>query len=303
MCTDLIVIVGATAVGKTAATIHIARELGCPVINADSRQLYASMHIGTASPTTEQLAVAKHYFVGTLPHPTCYYSAAQFETDAMHLLTNEIHGPAILSGGSMLYIDAVCKGIDDIPTITDEIRTKMKQRMETEGLEALVSELRTLDPEYASIADLNNPKRVIHALEICHQTGGTYTSLRTNPRKERPFRIVKIGLERDRNELYERINKRVDDMMKEGLLDEVRSLVPYKNENSLNTVGYKELFAYLNGDCTLNFAIEKIKRNTRVYSKKQMTWFKHDDSIHWFHPDNINEIMSFISQQCSNLTL
>ena len=200
----------------------------------------------------------------------------------------------------MMYVDAVCKGIDDIPTVDTDTRAFMMERYEQEGLEPLCAELRLLDPEYYRIVDLKNPKRVIHALEICHMTGRTYTSYRTQSCKERPFRIVKIGLRREREELYERINRRVEIMMEDGLLDEVRSVLPYRHLNSLNTVGYKELFMYLDGEWTLDFAIEKIKQNSRIYSRKQMTWFKRDTEIHWFHPDDTSDIMDFVKQEVIN---
>lgn len=202
-----------------------------------------------------------------------------------------------MTGGSMMYVDAVCKGIDDIPTVDKETRELMIHRYETEGLEALCAELRLLDPEYYRIVDLKNPKRVIHALEICYMTGKTYTSFRTRTQKERPFRIVKVGLTRDREELYQRINQRVDEMMKEGLLEEAKRVYPYKHLNSLNTVGYKEIFKYLDGEWDLPFAIEKIKQNSRIYSRKQMTWFKRDTEITWFHPEQKEEVLQFLDSQ------
>ena len=196
-----------------------------------------------------------------------------------------------------MYIDAVCKGIDDIPTVDDITRRTLLDRYEQEGLEPLVDELRLLDPEYYRIVDLKNPKRVIHALEICYMTGRTYTSFRTQTAKERPFRIIKIGLRREREELYERINRRVDQMVADGLIDEARRVYPYRHLNSLNTVGYKELFAHFDGDCTLEFAIEKIKQNSRIYSRKQMTWFRRDESIRWFHPDEVDDIIAYLNEQ------
>ena len=200
----------------------------------------------------------------------------------------------MLTGGSMMYVDAVCKGIDDIPTVDAETRQLMLQRYETEGLEPLCAELKLIDPEYYRIVDLKNPKRVIHALEICYMTGRTYTSFRTRSAKERPFHILKIGLTRPREELYERINRRVDQMMAEGLLDEARRVYPHKTYNSLNTVGYKELFKYFDGEWSLDFAIEKIKQNSRIYSRKQMTWFKRDADIRWFHPEQETEILTYL---------
>lgn len=293
----LFVLLGPTAVGKTALSIKIAKLLGSPIINCDSRQIYKDMSIGTAAPTEEQLAEVKHYFVKILELQQ-YYSAAQYEEDAINLIgqLSSTHNNLLLSGGSMMYIDAVCNGIDDIPTVAPEIREELKERLHTEGLEKLRNELRLLDPEYYNIVDLKNPKRIVHALEICYTSGKTYTSFRIRKKKERPFQIIKIGLRRERNELFERINKRVDMMMEEGWLEETKSLYPHRQLNALNTVGYKELFKYFDGTWELDFAIEKIKKNTRDYAKKQMTWFAHDEDIHWFSPDNEKEILDFISQ-------
>ena len=203
------------------------------------------------------------------------------------------HNTVLLTGGSMMYVDAACKGIDDIPTVDADTRQLMLHKYETEGLERLCAELKLLDPEYYKIVDLKNPKRVVHALEICYMTGKTYTSFRTQQKKERPFRIIKIGLTRDREELYERINCRVDQMVEEGLVEEARMVYPHKSLNSLNTVGYKEIFKYLDGEWTLPFAIEKIKQNSRIYSRKQMTWFKRDEEIRWFHPEQEREILEY----------
>ena len=276
--------------------MRIAEHFNTEIVSADSRQLFAELKIGTAAPTPEQLARVPHHLVGTL-HLTDYYSAAQYETDAMEILAELFtrHHTVVLTGGSMMYVDAICKGIDDIPTVDAETRALMLQKYEEEGLEQLCSELRLLDPDYYRKVDLKNPKRVIHALEICYMTGRTYTSFRTQSKKERPFRIIKVGLTRDREELYDRINRRVDMMMEEGLLEEVRSVLPYRKQNSLNTVGYKELFNYLDGAWELPFAIEKIKQNSRIYSRKQMTWFKRDADIRWFHPEQETEILSYLS--------
>ena len=281
--------------GKTELSLSLAEELNTCIISADSRQLYADLKIGTAAPTTSQLSRVKHYFVGTLSL-TDYYSAAQYEAEVMQLLDSlfSSHHTILLTGGSMMYIDAVCNGIDDIPTVDAETRQLMRHRYETEGLEQLCSELRLLDPEYYRIADLKNAKRIVHALEICYMTGRTYTSFRTQTKKQRPFDIVKIGLKRDREELYERINRRVDQMMTDGLLTEARQVYPYRQSNSLNTVGYKELFKYLDGEWTLDFAVEKIKQNSRIYSRKQMTWFKRDPDIRWFHPDETTAIKQYL---------
>ncbi|MDN0071040.1 tRNA (adenosine(37)-N6)-dimethylallyltransferase MiaA [Bacteroides caecigallinarum] len=294
----LIVLIGPTGVGKTDLSIKIADKYGSPIISADSRQLYSDLKIGTAAPTEEYLKRVKHYFVGTLKL-TDYYSAAQYESEVISLLEElfKRNNTILLTGGSMMYIDAICKGIDDIPTVDSETRQMMMEKYEKEGLDRLCAELKLLDPEYYSTVDLKNPKRVIHALEICYMTGKTYTSFRTGNKKQRPFDIIKIGLCRDREELYERINKRVDIMIKEGLVDEVKSVYEYRNLNSLNTVGYKEIIQYLEGKCTLEFAIEKIKQNSRIYSRKQMTWFKRDNDITWFHPDKEEEIMEFIESK------
>ncbi len=294
----LFVLIGPTGVGKTELSLSIAEMLGCDIVSADSRQMYADLKIGTAAPTSKELARVRHHFVGQLAL-TDYYSAARYEEEAIECLSKLFtqNDYALLTGGSMMYVDAVCKGIDDIPTVDTETRSFMMERYEKEGLETLCAELRLLDPEYYRTVDLKNPKRVIHALEICHMTGRTYTSYRTQTCKERPFRIVKIGLRREREELYERINRRVEVMMKQGLLEEVKSVLPYRHLNSLNTVGYKELFMYLDGEWTLDFAIEKIKQNSRIYSRKQMTWFKRDTEIHWFHPDETERIIHFVETQ------
>ncbi len=293
----LIVITGPTAVGKTALCLDIAQHYGIPIINADSRQIYKELQIGTASPTAEQLSQVKHYFVGTLSLND-YYSASLFEQQVLEILDSEFreHDYALMTGGSMMYIDAVCNGIDDIPTVDDETREKLKSRLANEGLESLVEELRKLDPEYYEIVDKLNPRRVVHGLEICLMTGKTYTSFRKREKKQRPFRIIKIGLNRDREELYNRINQRVDQMMNDGLLKEAQQLYPMRQMNALNTVGYKELFTYLDGIWSLEEAIERIKGNTRRYARKQLTWYKKDEQIRWFHPDDKDNIISYISQ-------
>lgn len=294
----LIVLIGPTGVGKTELSLRLAEYFHTCIVSCDSRQLYADLKIGTAAPTEPQLAHVPHHFIGTL-QLTDYYSAAQYESEAIDLLNRlfETHSTVILTGGSMMYVDAICKGIDDIPTVDAETRQLMLQKYEQEGLEHLCAELKLLDPEYYKIVDLKNPKRVIHALEICYMTGKTYTSFRTQQKKERPFRIIKIGLKREREELYERINLRVDQMMEEGLEEEARNVYPYRHLNALNTVGYKELFKYFDGEWTLPFAVEKIKQNSRIYSRKQMTWFKRDEEIHWFHPDEEAEILQTILRE------
>ena len=294
----LVVLLGPTGVGKTEVALQIAEHLQSPIINADSRQLFAEIPIGTAAPTKEQQERVKHYFVGTL-HLTDYYSAAKYEEDVLQLLNQLFNHQqmALLSGGSMMYIDAVCQGIDDIPTVDEATRKLMKRKLETEGLDALVEELKVLDPEHYKIVDLHNPRRVVHALEICYMTGNTYSSYRTNTKKIRPFNIVKIGLNRPREEMYERINNRVLKMMKQGLIEEAKAVYPQKGLNALNTVGYKELFAYFDGDISLDDAILKIQSNTRQYMRKQVTWFKRDNEIKWFSPTNIEEIINYIDDQ------
>lgn len=294
----LIVLIGPTGVGKTELSLKIAEACNTEIISSDSRQLYADLKIGTAAPTDEQLARVRHHFVGTL-QLTDYYSAARYEEEVIKKLDElfRTHTAVLMTGGSMMYIDAVCKGIDDIPTIDNETRKLMLERYEKEGLEQLCAELKLLDPEYYTQVDTKNPKRVIHALEVCYMTGKTYTSFRTRSQKQRSFHILKIGLKREREELYDRINRRVDLMMEEGLLEEARAVYPYRHLNSLNTVGYKELFKYFDGEWELPFAIEKIKQNSRIYSRKQMTWFKRDTDIAWFHPNQETEILAYIKQQ------
>lgn len=291
----LLVLIGPTGVGKTELSLRLAEHFSTCIISADSRQLYANLKIGTAAPTAEQLRRVKHYFVGTLSL-TDYYSAAQYESEVMNRLEKEFkkHDTVVLTGGSMMYVDAVCKGIDDIPTVDNETRQLMLKKYEEQGLEELCAELRVMDPEYYKIVDLKNPKRVIHALEICYMTGKTYTSFRTQQKKERPFRIIKIGLTREREELYERINRRVLQMIDDGLVEEAQRVLPHRLLNSLNTVGYKEIFNYLDGKWSMDFAIEKIQQNTRIYSRKQMTWFRRDTEIRWFHPNQESEILEYI---------
>lgn len=284
----LVVILGPTGVGKTELCIDIARQLNTPIINADSRQVFRELPVGTAAPTAEQQGRVRHYFVGSLS-VTDYYSASMFECDVMTLLEElfRTHDTVLMSGGSMMYIDAVCNGIDDIPTVDEDTRASVKARFEQEGLEPLLTELEELDPEYFKIVDRKNHKRVVHALEICLSTGRTYTSFRTNVRKTRPFDILKIGLNRERSELYKRIDLRVEQMLTAGLVDEARQVYKYKGLNALNTVGYKELFCFFDGLCTLDEAVSKIKYNTHKYCRKQLTWFKRDPAVHWFTPEEI----------------
>jgi tRNA dimethylallyltransferase len=278
--------------------MDLAKHFNIPIINADSRQIYRELKIGTARPSNKQMSEVKHYFVGTLGMDD-YYSASLYEQQVLDLL-NELFKTsdyALLSGGSMMYIDAVCNGIDDIPTIDDETRETMKKRLQMEGLESLCEELRQRDPDYYEIVDKQNPRRVVHALEICVMTGKPYSSFRTQAKKTRPFRIIKIGLTRPREELYKRINRRVDKMIKDGLVEEAKEMYPKRDLNALNTVGYKELFDYLKGKWTLHEAVERIKGNTRRYARKQLTWFKKDEHIQWFHPDDKDEIIRYIEQQ------
>lgn len=294
----LFVLLGPTGVGKTELSLQIAEFLHIPILNADSRQLYRDLPIGTAAPTAEEQARVRHYFVGTLSL-TDYYSAARYETEALAVLGKQFgkHDVAMLSGGSMLYIDAVCQGIDDMPSVDADTRASVLQRLEERGLDALSAELKLLDPDYYAQCDVRNTKRVVHALEICYMTGRPYSTFRVRAIKERPFRIIKIGLTREREELYDRINRRVDMMMDRGLLDEARRVYPYRHLNALNTVGYKELFRYFDGEWTLDFALDKVRRNSRVYSRKQMTWFRRDPSIQWFSPDDMVKIRNFITKQ------
>lgn len=284
--------------GKTDLCIRLAHLFSAPIVNADSRQVYREMKIGTARPDEAELAQARFYFVGNLSI-TDYYSAARYEQDALRLLAELFRTSdyVILSGGSMMYVDAVVKGIDDIPTVPDDIRAEMKQRLESEGLEALGDELKRLDPEYHAIVDLKNPRRVLHALEICHSTGRTYTSFRVRACKPRPFNIIKIGLNIPRPRLFERINGRVDKMIDEGLVDEARELYPQRGLTALNTVGYNEMFKYFDGEMTLPVAIERMKKNTRVYAKKQLTWYKRDKEMTWFGPDDFDSIVEYIKSK------
>ncbi len=297
---SLIVITGPTGVGKTELCLQIAEHYGIDIINADSRQIFAEIPIGTAAPTAEQMQRVRHYFVGS-HHIGDYYSASSYEQDVLKLLPtlqhpspNTHHPITLLAGGSMMYIDAVCNGIDDIPNIREDIRNEMKRRLEEEGLDALLEELSRLDPEHYAIVDRKNPRRILHALEICHQTGRTYTSFRTGEKRKRPFNIIKIGLNRDRDELYERINIRVLDMMEQGLEQEARAMLPYRELNALNTVGYKEMFQYFDGAIPLEEAIRQIQSNSRRYARKQLTWYKRDSEIKWFSPENIKEIINYI---------
>ena len=293
----LIVITGPTAVGKTELCLRIAEKFNIPVINADSRQIFRGMQIGTAAPTPEQRKRVRHYFVDLLELDE-YYNASMYEQDVMKLLysmfKDKDNAIALLTGGSMMYIDAVCNGIDDIPTISDEVRLLYKQRLEKEGLTTLLQELKVKDPQYYDFVDKNNPRRVVHGLEICHQTGRTYSSFRVKEKKQRPFRIIKIALNRDREELYSRINRRVDEMIENGMVEEARLLLPYRSLNALNTVGYKELLRYFDGEWTMEEAIERIKGNTRRYARKQLTWYKKDNDIVWFDAAETDKVFMYL---------
>ena len=290
---NLVVVLGTTGVGKTEACISIARHLHCEIINCDSRQLYESIPIGTAAPTAEQMLKVRHHFVGILPLDR-YFSASMYEEAVCKLVEESRHDTFLLTGGSMMYIDAVCNGIDELPTVRDEIRDEMKRRLADEGLDALDRELSQLDPQHWQSIDHNNPRRILHALEICHQTGKPYSSFLSHSKKERPFNILKIGLTRPREEMYERINLRVLKMMDDGLEEEARQVYPLRHHNSLNTVGYKELFDFFDGTTDLEEAVRRIQSNTRRYMRKQETWFKRDKTIKWFAPTEIKEIIKYI---------
>lgn len=284
---------GPTGVGKTEACISIAQYLHCEIINCDSRQLYESIPIGTAAPTAEQMLKVRHHFVGTLPLDA-YFSASMYEEAVCKLVDKSKDNTFLLSGGSMMYIDAVCNGIDNLPTVRDDIREEMKRRLAEEGLDTLDKELSQLDPQHWQNIDHNNPRRILHALEICHQTGKPYSSFLSHSKKERPFNILKIGLTRPREEMYERINQRVLKMMDEGLTEEARKVYPLRHHNSLNTVGFKEMFEYFDGTTDYEEAVRRIQSNTRRYMRKQETWFKRDKTIKWFAPADIKQIINYI---------
>lgn len=295
----LIVVTGATGSGKTALSIAIAQRLGCHILSADSRQLYRDIPIGTAAPTADELAAVPHHFVGTLGL-TDYYSAAQYEADALALL-DELWRDcpyAVMCGGSMMYVDAVCRGIDDLPTISDEIRAKAMALYHEGGLPLLHETLKRLDPVYFNQVDINNHKRLVHAIEISMQAGVPYSSLRTGGVKQRPFRIIKVAIDYEREVLFDRINRRVDAMIEAGMVEEARRVYPLRHLNSLNTVGYKELFAYFDGQMDYETAVARIGKNTRVYAKKQLTWMKKDPSIHFLNPENaLEQVMALVNKQ------
>jgi len=294
----LLVLLGPTGVGKTALSLRLASMFQTSIISSDSRQFYREIPIGTAAPTREQLNQVPHYFVGT--HSIFdSYNAGRFELDVIRLLNDlfRTNDTVVMVGGSMLYIDAVCNGIDDLPSIPAEIRQLVQEKYQTEGLESIRLWLKNLDFDYYRQVDLMNPQRIMHAIEISLLMDKPYSSLRTRTAKKRPFRIIKIGLTRPRAELYARINQRVDEMMALGLEEEARSLLPYKELNALNTVGFKELFDYFEGKYSRQEAVEKIKQHSRNYAKKQLSWFNRDADIHWFHPDDEAQIIAWIKQQ------
>ena len=292
----LFVILGPTGVGKTDLSIEVARMLATSVISCDSRQIYRELSIGVASPSPEQLAAVKHYFIATRSVDE-HYSAGQYELDALPIIESEIaaNGCAVMVGGSMLYIDAVCRGIDDIPTIDEELRRSVRRIYDEQGIEEVRRRLRLLDPQHYAEVDLRNVKRMLHALEVCYQTGQPFSKLRTGGVKRRSFEIVKIGLDCPREVLYDNIDRRVLKMIQQGLEREVRSVSDKRHLNALNTVGYKEMFAYLDGEYDLDRAIELIQRNTRHYAKKQLSWFKRYGDVQWFSPYDRQRILDMLS--------
>ena len=298
----LVVLTGPTGVGKTELSLRIAEALGSPVLSCDSRQIFREIPIGTAAPSQDQLNRVKHYFIGSHSIQE-YYSAAKFETEVLDLLENELfpkHDAVLMTGGSMMYIDAVCNGIDDMPDVDDQLRHDLMEQYDREGIEPLLSKLKLLDPEYYEQVDLKNYKRIIHGLEICLMTGKPFSSFRQNSAKKRPFNIVKICLNRERVELYQRIDQRVLEMMSQGLYEEAHKLYPFRSLNALNTVGYKELFSHFDGEITLDEAIVRIQFNSHKYARKQLTWFRRDKDYHWFHPENFSEIGQLLLDRCPN---
>ncbi|MDR2520834.1 MAG: tRNA (adenosine(37)-N6)-dimethylallyltransferase MiaA [Bacteroidales bacterium OttesenSCG-928-I14] len=289
---NLVLIVGATCVGKTEIAIRLAKHFQSPIISVDSRQFYKELLIGTAVPSATDLNQAKHYFVSNLSIFD-YYNASQFEQEAIDLISHlhKKHQTVIACGGSMLYIDVLCQGMDIIPAIDQLVRTDIFSLYKKEGIDPICQQLKIHDPVYYSVVDLKNHKRVIHALEVCLTTGKPYSMFRCGNKKKRPFNIIKIGLFREPLDLYKRINIRIDKMIKNGFLEEAYKVYPYRFLNSLNTIGYKELFRFFDGEYTLNFAIEKIKQNTRIYSRKQMSWFRKDKKINWIYPSNSGEFV------------
>lgn len=296
MKNKLIVIAGPTAIGKTSKAIQLAQSLNSEIISADSRQFYRELKIGVAAPTDEELNAVQHHFIGHLSIED-YYNVSKYEQDVLQFLNTYFkeHQTAILVGGSGLYIDSVCNGIDELPDPDEDLRKQLKGAFEEKGLEPLKQQLKELDPEYFQKVDLNNPNRILRALEVCISTGKTYTSLRQNASKLRDFEIIKIGLDRPREELFTTIEQRVDKMIEMGLVEEVKGLEKFKHLNALNTVGYKEIFEYLEGEWSLDIAIEKIKTHSRRYAKRQLTWFRKDEDIVWFHADELDKIIEHIN--------
>lgn len=294
----LIIILGPTAVGKTSLAINLAKHFKSEIVSADSRQFYREITIGTAKPSPEELAQAKHHLIGMLSISD-YYNVFRFETEVISLLKNlfSTHHVVIMAGGSGLYIDAICNGIDHIPDTDEDLRNDLNNILLHQGIQPLRDQLKLLDSQAYQNIDLANPMRIIRALEVCLTTGRTYSSFLHNVSPQRPFNIIKVGLKRERKELYDRINHRVDEMIAKGLAEEARSLYQYRDYNSLQTVGYRELFEHFDGNYTMEKAIEKIKTNTRRYAKKQMTWFARDKDIHWFSPEDPESILSFIANQ------
>lgn len=294
----LIVVLGPTGVGKSAISVQLASFFHSHIISADSRQFYRELKIGTAVPPEEDLRLIPHHFIQNKSIHD-YYNVSDFEVEVLQLLDRLYPqvNPVIMTGGSMLYIDTVCKGIDDIPTVDPEVRKDVINWYEQNGLEALQNKLLEVDPEYYLTADLNNSKRLLHAIEVYQMTGKPISLFRKNTVRKRPFRIIKVGINQEREILYQRINQRVDRMLEAGLLEEVKTVYLHRHLNSLNTVGYKELFAYLDGSCSLDEAVDLIKRNSRRYARKQLTWFRRDQEIRWFEPTQINEIIDYLEQQ------
>ncbi|MBK3517210.1 tRNA (adenosine(37)-N6)-dimethylallyltransferase MiaA [Carboxylicivirga marina] len=295
----LIVLIGPTGIGKTELCLFLAQHYNTDIISSDSRQIFKELKIGTAAPTPDQLSRVQHHMVAT-HSVNDYYNAYEFEQDVLKLLEDKLfkeHKQVLMTGGSMMYVDAVCKGIDELPTIDPELRQHVMDMHHKEGLEAVRRQLKMLDPEFYDQVDLKNHKRVMHAVEVCLMTGKPYSSLRKNAAKKRPFNIVKVGLDMDRETLYQRINQRVDIMVKEGLFEEAKAFYHLKDTNALNTVGYKEIFAHWDGEYDADTAIELIKRNSRRYAKRQLSWFRRDKEINWFHPSQTDEIIKFVNNQ------
>lgn len=293
----LIVVVGPTGSGKTALAIALARHYGAPIISTDSRQVYRGMPIGTAQPTTDELSLATHYFIADR-EPEDDFNCGRYEVEALSLLERLFvdNDYVVAVGGSGLYVKALCEGMDELPDTSAELREKLKQRLATDGIESLFDELQQLDPVYAEVVDRHNPARVMRALEVCLASGRPYSEQRHGERAQRPFHIIKIGTDMPRDILYERINRRVDMMVADGLVEEVRALIPKRHLNALQTVGYRELFDYFDGHSTLEEAIALIKRNSRRYAKRQLTWFRRDDDTVWFVPSDVESIINHIDK-------